>query len=332
MQLAVATFGPLSKDVENQLRAIDHVEIGVLGDRAGLGGRQLAIEHEGTRVLFDRAHDYVFEFAFAEHELRIDPIAHLDDAVGDVGSGRARELAKLAHAFVGGRANPLRLVADVNEDRAPVFGVDFARPRPPREFGLEIGHEASDVGVRLSERQRTDLAIRRHPLVAGGHVVGVHEPSGLAAVRQLDGGDQIEPQADQIHQIVTRERLASQVRMDEPQAAKPTLRGAQPSDVGQHQLRRVADDHGVDLAGTVHQHADLAPGLERYRGQRSRELRRGDVVRRYAASVEALKRPQGRRRQSGRVSVNLNSLFLAHIPVPRRGSGTPPGRLSGLAG
>ena len=82
--------------------------------------------------------DHVVELALAEHELRIDAIAQLHDRVDHLDARRARELAQLAHALVGvavGRAS--RLVADVDQDRAAVLGLDLARRALPGELGLE---------------------------------------------------------------------------------------------------------------------------------------------------------------------------------------------------
>ena len=93
-------------------------------------GVEFAVEHEHARVELDRAHDDLLELALAHHELRVDPVAHLDDRVDHLDARRARELAQLAHALFGGahRGRAAALVADVDQDRAAVLRLDLARP------------------------------------------------------------------------------------------------------------------------------------------------------------------------------------------------------------
>src|ERR1700724_1376983 len=57
LKLAVAALGALGEDVQNQLCAVDDLEVGVLGDGARLCGRELPIEHQDAGVELDRTHD-----------------------------------------------------------------------------------------------------------------------------------------------------------------------------------------------------------------------------------------------------------------------------------
>jgi hypothetical protein len=139
----------------------------------------------------------------------------------------------------------------------------------------------------------------------------------------LNRRDQVEPQSHEVDEIVARQRLASKVRVDQPQPAEPAFRRAQAPDVRQNELRRIADDDVVDLSRTVNEDADLPPGLERDRSERSRQLGGGDVVGRNATPVQALERAQGRRRQAGRVSVDLNDLDLARVVAATLPTRTP---------
>jgi hypothetical protein len=63
---------------------------------------------------------------------------------------------------------------------------------------------------------------------------------------------------------------------------------AQTPDVGEEELPRIADDHVLDLAAPVNQHADLPAGLSGRVAQRLRQFSRGDLGDRYAAAVDAL--------------------------------------------
>src|SRR5688572_16315602 len=72
LQLAVVALRSLREDVQDQLRAIDDLQIARLRNRRGLRRRQIAIEDQHIRIELHRAHDDVFELAFAENELGID--------------------------------------------------------------------------------------------------------------------------------------------------------------------------------------------------------------------------------------------------------------------
>ena len=115
------------------------------------------------------------------------------------------------------------------------------------------------------------------PSSAGRDVVGVDHRARLAVVGELDGGDEIEPQADEVDEIVAREGLAADVRVDEPQPAEASLGGAQAADVGEIELAGVADDDGVDLAGAVDEDADLA-ARSRTRPRRATRVSSGVVM------------------------------------------------------
>jgi hypothetical protein len=200
----------------------------------------------------------------------------------------------------------------VHEDGATVLRFHFARARPPRELRLELRHQSADVDVHLRDGQRPDLAVRK-TAIGGRDVVRVHDRTRLAALRELNCRDQIEPQAHEVHQIVAGQRLAAQVRVHEAQSTEAPLGRAQASDVGEHQLRGVADDDAVDLAGAVHEHAHLAPDFERNGGERAGKLGVRDVVGGHATPREAFQRAQGRWRQTGLVAEDVDGCLLSTV-------------------
>src|SRR4051812_9774523 len=101
------------------------------------------------------------------------------------------------------------------------------------------------------QRYRTVLAPEITARILGEEARPEHRP-GPPVAPHLHRGHEVEPQARQVDEVVTRERLGTQMRVDEPNAAKATRGGAQTPDVGKHQLRSVADDHRLDLPRTVH--------------------------------------------------------------------------------
>ena len=70
LQLAVPALGALGEDVEDELRAVDDLEVGLLGDAAGLRGRELAVEDQHAGVELHGADDDLLELALAHDELR----------------------------------------------------------------------------------------------------------------------------------------------------------------------------------------------------------------------------------------------------------------------
>src|SRR5690606_33185526 len=81
LQLAVAGFRVLGKDVEDELAAIDDLQIRVGGNAAGLSRGEVVVEDEGLGVEIDGADHHLLELALAQNELGVEPLAELDDAV-----------------------------------------------------------------------------------------------------------------------------------------------------------------------------------------------------------------------------------------------------------
>ena len=59
------------------------------------------------------------------------------------------------------------------------------------------------------------------------------DPPGAAVGQRLDHGDQVEAQQREVVEVVAGERLAAQMRVDEPQAAEAADAAAQAADVGE---------------------------------------------------------------------------------------------------
>ena len=228
LELAVVALGALREDVENELRAIDDLEVALLRDRGGLRGRELAIEDEHVGVELHRANDHVVELALTEHELRIDAIAELDDGIRDLDAGSPRELAELGDALlgvIGGAA--LSALANMHEHGAAVLAPHGARARRlPSELGLEVSHELADVDAELAHRNGADLAIRGLARLLRRDVVGVLDRLRVAARPELDRAHEIEAQTDEVHEVVARQRLAPEMRMHQAQPAEATFGGA----------------------------------------------------------------------------------------------------------
>ena len=143
------------------------------------------------------------------------------------------------------------------------------------------------------------------------------------AARGIDGdrGDRVEPEQREIGEIVARQRFAAQVGVNEPQAAEPAVAAADTAEVGQHDLRGVADDHVLDRAAAIDQHADLAMQLRRLCRELRRELRRDDLGRSDATAVQPLQRLDLARLETLSIARYLFSVALVvrNLPVAAAG-------------
>src|SRR6266498_4854273 len=71
----------LGEDVQDQLRAVENLQVGGLVDGAHLGGREFAVEDDHVRAELQTADDDVVELALADQRLRVERRAALNDFV-----------------------------------------------------------------------------------------------------------------------------------------------------------------------------------------------------------------------------------------------------------
>jgi hypothetical protein len=115
-----------------------------------------------------------------------------------------------------------------------------------------------------------------------------HDAGQPGAGIDFDGSHQIEAEEREVVQIVLRQLLAAQVRVDAAKPAEAVGGDALAAEVGQLDLFRVADHDVLDVALAINQRADLPPGLVREFGELAREFGRDDPLRRNAPRVELL--------------------------------------------
>ena len=77
LQLAFARAGMLGKDVEDELSAVEHLELGLLCDVAQLRGGQFAVEHQHLDAEVHRSHDEVLQLALPDHGAPVELAAPL---------------------------------------------------------------------------------------------------------------------------------------------------------------------------------------------------------------------------------------------------------------
>ena len=72
LNLSFAALRALGKDIEDELSAIDDLEVGRFVDRAHLRGREILIEDDRVRAELQAANDQLIELAFADQRSRIE--------------------------------------------------------------------------------------------------------------------------------------------------------------------------------------------------------------------------------------------------------------------
>ncbi|MCA1816318.1 MAG: hypothetical protein LC746_07920 [Acidobacteria bacterium] len=117
---------------------------------------------------------------------------------------------------------------------------------------------------------------------------GADDAGQTRARVHFDRRHEIEPEKREIVQVVLRQLLAAQVRVDAAKPAEAVGGDALAAEVRKLDALRVADGDVLDVALAVNEDADLPAGLVREFGELSRELGRDDPLRRNAPRVEFL--------------------------------------------
>jgi hypothetical protein len=134
--------------------------------------------------------------------------------------------------------------------------------------------------------------------------VGEVSEAGQTALLDRDRRNEVESQHAEVDEVIVRERLTTQMRVHQAQAAQTAEPCALPAKIGEHELPRLTDDHELDLSASVDQHADLTADLRGALGERTSELGARHAIRRHASSVETLESRKLARCKAEGVSVN----------------------------
>jgi len=105
----------LREDVEDQLRAIEHLEIGGLRDVSELRGRQLAVEDQGLGAQVHGAHEQLLELAAADAGAAVELVAAGEHAVEQA---KARGVGEALELVQGARRQARLTQGEADEDRA----------------------------------------------------------------------------------------------------------------------------------------------------------------------------------------------------------------------
>ncbi len=87
LQLSFPGFCPSCKDIENQLGPVYNPEIGMVGDRANLGGAEILIKEQQIGTETETHQHNLHQFAATENETGMNLFPSLDDPVQDLHPG-----------------------------------------------------------------------------------------------------------------------------------------------------------------------------------------------------------------------------------------------------
>ena len=130
----------LGEDVEDELRAVEDLEAGLLGDVAACEGVRSLVEDEQVRPELHRAQDQLLELAPADEVARVGLPAHLEHRVQHLDAGGARQLLA-ARAATPRRGARCPSSADADQHRP------LAARRPARAGGGRASSSSSAPSV-----------------------------------------------------------------------------------------------------------------------------------------------------------------------------------------
>ena len=96
LQLPFAAARVARKNIQDQLRAVNHAAFGALFEVAQLRRRKIAVKHDQRRVVQMRFDFHFLDLAAPDHGGGIDLVAHLKNAAGNL---RARAASQLRQLF-----------------------------------------------------------------------------------------------------------------------------------------------------------------------------------------------------------------------------------------
>ena len=229
---------------------------------ARLRGSQIPIEHEEVGSERHRAHQDLLQLALADQRAGIDLAARLQDHVEHLHVRGARQLLELLQRSL--RRRPIAgMDADENgapgdadgADRSDASHLLLQRCDLPLRVELQLVEARSlgqvvQIARRVPRHQRRDVDLARKAVLSGD-----------------DRRDGVQPQQDEVRQVVPGERLVLEVCVHQAQAAEAGMAGAGAADVRQHELARVSHDHMLHLTPAVDEHAELSSDFSRQFGE-----------------------------------------------------------------
>ena len=335
------------EDVEDQLRAVDDLEVGGLRDRAGLGGCQVLIHHDEVCRETQGADDQVFQLAGAHQGSGVEGRPLLQDPIDHRQIARCRQLGELVHRRLGGRAAS---GGDVDEDGASFLSGELGSLAEPLEFLLEGANEIQEVIVnqpgRARRKQTVTLAVghdvldaparaaaaapgherpgrkaqRLHGLggfrgrrragfaLGGGQQVGDPHRTGQTVLGDADDRERVEPVKGERCQVSGGELFVTASRGQKPQRAKAVATGRRTGLSRDGDALGVPDRDRLDPPRAIDQHTHTAIERVGHPGHLAGQLVSQNLLRWDATPIEPLETMLVCRRKPQQLSMNRRDL------------------------
>lgn len=297
----LAGLRPLGEEVEDQLGAVDDLEIGRRIDRPDLRRGQLPIEDDHIGSQLERADDDLLELALADECSGVECGTSLEDLVEDDQSTGVGQLDQLVEGVPGIAGCTLLAGGDTDEQGAIPRVGGFARTTIAGHLRFEGVDQVEKIDLQLA--RQAGFEELEHPTLLTQPVclllralglcrqeVGREDLSGETGLRvDFNRGHQIEPQECQIGEVVVGQLpLPAQMRVHTAQPVEPRLPETRPILCGKDNLRGIPDDDVLNVPFAIDEDADLAPNLVRKLRQLPCKLGRDDLVCRNTPLVDLL--------------------------------------------
>jgi hypothetical protein len=134
--------------------------------------------------------------------------------------------------------------------------------------------------------------------------VSGQESARAALFIHLKGRHEVEPEEDQVHEIVLVERLAPKVGVDATKAAETAALPAAGGKFRNEDRTVIAHDNVVDVPAPGDEETDLPVHLEGEASKVPGEVGRDDALGRYGPSVESFQSSEVTSPETGGMTVN----------------------------
>ena len=166
----------------------------------------VAVEDEHLGVALQGAQHHLLELAAAEHEARVDVVAHLGDGVDHFHARGAGQLAQLAEGVL--HLPRALLVRHMHEHGAAVLG----HHGPGRAHPGKLVFQGADGGAKVDvEPVKGNGSLGAPGLAIGvfGQEVRPVDVAGGAVGAGVNGRDEVKAKAREVDEVVVGEGLAA---------------------------------------------------------------------------------------------------------------------------
>ncbi len=101
LEFTLPAQGPAGEDIEDQLSAVDNPHLGMVGDRADLGGVEFLVEDQQIGVELQGLQHDLAQLAPAQNKPGVDLVPALDHGIEHDYPGRSGQLPQLIHRLLG---------------------------------------------------------------------------------------------------------------------------------------------------------------------------------------------------------------------------------------